>query len=240
MKTKLLAALFLSFSISSNVFAATVPAPKSPAYPVNGTYNISNTLFCSVDANAGYPSGYPTTYFKSHITQHNFTPDTTRTFSNWVTYVMGLTPGMPNPNLSFNSIPDPSSTTVPQAKLVETPIQWGTNSKIALGSEVTAPYSTPTLISAGGSNNYWIFTSFTYSNPANINNARTGYALRTFGLGDTAWSNSFFFFNTLTPWSTTNTSVANNFMGSRVGIKTFNAGATSYPFNCTETGNATK
>ena len=239
MKTKLLAALFLSFSISSNVFAATVPAPKSPLYPVNGTYNISSTLFCSVDANAGYPSGYPTTYFNSKITQNNFTPDTTRTFSNWVTYVMGLTPGMPNPNLSFNSIPDPSSTTVPQAKLVETPIQWGSHSKISLSSDISAPYSTPNSISSGGANNYWIFTSFNYSNPANINNAKTGYLIRTFAAGDSAWSQAFVFFDTLTPWSS-NTNVANNAIVTNQKIKNFNAGTNSYPFNCIETANVTK
>jgi len=237
MKTKLLAALLLISAISSHAFAATV---KSGTGPLSGTYNLITSGFCEIDPGTSYPGGYPTSYNSMVVGQHIYTPDSSHTgpsnaaaFSSWVSYAMGLVSGMTSPVILLTSTNDPTSVTLPLAKLTETPIEWGTMSKIKSKLTFTGPASSTPEAKIGGGPHYFFITSFTYSNPANSNNVKTGYAHYSFSIGDATWYRAVLYFN---PAS----GIATNAVALGASTTQINAGGTLYPFNCVDTGNLTK
>ena len=237
MRIKLLAALLLISAISSNVFAATV---KSGTGPLSGTYNFITSGFCEVDSAASYPGGYPTSYNSMVVGQHIYTPDSSHTgasnaaaFSSWVSYAMGLVSVMTNPTTLLTSTNDPTSVTLPIAKLTETPIEWGTISKIKSKLTFTGPASSTPEAKIGGGIHYFFITSFTYSNPSNSNQVKTGYAHYSFGMGDTTWNRAVLYFDPAT-------GVANNAVALGASTTQINAGGTIFTFNCADSGNLAK
>ena len=234
---RLLTALLLSIVFSNNAFSATV---KSATAPLSGTYNFTISEFCEIDPATSYPGGYPTSYNSMVIGQNIYTPDTSRSgssnaaaFANWVSYAMGLTSGMTNPSGLLTATNDPTSQVLPAAKLAETPIEWGTISKIKSKLTFTGPASSTPEAKIGGGPHYFFITSFTYSNPANSNNVKTGYAHYSFSIGDTTWNRVVLYFNPAT-------GIATNAVALGASTTQINAGGTLYPFNCVGTGNLTK
>ena len=225
MRTKLFATLLLT--ATSNAFAA-----GSALTPAGGLYNYTETGFCTADTAIALPAGYPSQYNHVQIGQHSSNPDTTRTFANWVTYAMGVKVGMTNPTSLLTTSLDPSSKTIPQATLTETPIQWGvsgTGANAPIDSELafTAPYTAKTVFDTSSSVNQFSFvTSFTYSTPANLNGRTTGNAVYVYTGG--AWQRQL-------AYITTSSIVIEN---NHDEIKT--VGTTPYTFHCVSHSHLTK
>ena len=233
MRTKLLATLLLTLTVTSNAFAI-----GSATTPISGLYNYTETGFCTADAALALPAGYPTQYNNVQIGQHSVNPDTTRTFAAWVTYAMGVKLGMTNPTPLLTTSLDPSSTSVPQATLKETPIQWS-NSTTGQGASIdselsyTAPYTSKPLFDTSSSKNEFVFiTSFPYQTPANLNGRTTGYAIYVYT--GSAWQRHLAYIT-----SASNV-VANNVVLETSLDKTYLVGSTSYTYHCVRASHLTK
>ena len=146
------------------------------------------------------------------------------TFSR-LSYITGLGLGVTNPTGTLNSLPDTSSTLIPQPKLIETPIQWGSMSHVKSFLLYSSPLTTQPSFGTESGADYIFITSFNYSNPANTNNVKTGYALHSFSIGDTAWSVGYIYFNTTSAGASFVTAIEQN-------TKLVTMGSTTTPFNC--------
>ena len=213
-------------------------AAGSATTPFTGLFNYSEMGVCTADSALALPSGYPTSFNRSQIGQHSMVPDTTRTFNNWVNYAMGLKPGMTNPNSLLTTSLDPSSITVPQASLKETPIQWftnGTGVNAPIDSEIayTTPYTSVFSFNISSSSNQFGFvTSFSYSTPANLGGKTTGYAIYVFSGG--GWRRH------LTYITTAANVPATNAVLETIYDKTYTVGSTPYAYHCVNTQHLTK
>jgi len=233
MRNKLLLTVLLTLATASNAFAA-----GSATTPFSGLYNYTETGFCTADAALALPAGYPTQYNNVQIGQHSINPDTTRTFAAWVTYAMGVQSGMTNPTTLLTTSFDPSSTSVPQATLKETPIQWsssvtGVNASIDSELAYTAPYTNKPAFDTSSSKNEFVFiTSFPYSTPANLGGRKTGYAIYVYTGG--GWMRNLAYITSASNVAATNVVLETNY------DRTYIVGTTPYTYHCVRTSHLTK
>ena len=232
---KLFIAVLIGVLFSINVFAATVYSPTN-VLPLTATYNVEKSSYCSIDSSAPLPpANYPTVKSDFSIGRYTFTADSTHgganssaAFNAWLKYWTTVYPALPSPLTLMASTLDPTSTSVPQAYLKETPIWWGTLSYANMGSDLTYPFSGPTSLTNGGSSNGLVFvTSYTYSTPANNGNVAVGYSF--YPIDPTPGKNR--------NWGRNNAylnkaSLPTNILTETVSTQALTLGANSYNFNC--------
>ena len=178
MKTKLLAALLMTFALASNAYAdkaenASVEnkTAKQPTAPNNqktpfwsGSYSSLTTQSCVPQQKELSQLSY--TQLKAGQVQ--VTQDTTHTYDVWLSSLVSVTT-----DPVFNTIQDPTAAV--GVNLVETPIWWG-----VIASEKTAPDAAPlnnAQLLMGSSQNYIVITSYNFYAPALNNGVKTGYML---------------------------------------------------------------
>ena len=232
---KLFIAGLIEMFFSINLFAATVYSPTN-VLPLTSTYNVEKSSYCSVDSSAPLPSAnYPTVKSDFSIGRYTFTADSTHgganssaAFTAWLKYWTTVYPALPSPLTLMASTLDPTSTAVPQAYLKETPVWWGTLSYGSSGSDLTYPFTGPTILKTGGSPLGLVFvTSYSYSNPANHGNVTTGYSFYPIdpaSANNKGWGRNTAYLNK-TPGPT-------NILTETVSTQALTLGATSYNFNC--------
>ena len=165
---------------NTSAFAATF---SSGLVPFNGAYNVEINNICAADSS--YANSLPpvSVINEALIGNLTFNPDATQTskissidaYNKWIAYVTPLTAVAP-PVLS--QVTDPTSTTTPLAKLIETPIQWGITNESTSESDVTYPYTSMPVGYHNRETAYVVITKYTLSNPVFTNSVfSTGYAI---------------------------------------------------------------
>ena len=179
MKSKLLVALILTMATMTSAFAA-----KSATTPLSGTYNASQSQFCTSDVSSPLPSNTSFSYIDQSAGFFTFIPDSVQlSFNAWVTSIVGK--GFINPSSFINVTQDPTAAV--GVKLAETPIQWGTINVNRSDLQSSFPFTKTPVISQTVKTNQFFITSFNYAFPANNNNVKTGYRIYTISVGDNNW-----------------------------------------------------
>ena len=233
MRNKLLLTILLTLATASN--AATVYSPTN-VLPLTATYNAEKFQYCSVDSSAPLPSAnFPTSLNDFSIGRYTFTADNSHggstssaAFSAWLKYWTTVYPALQSPLTLMASTLDPTSTSLPQAYLKETPIWWGTLSDAKTVSKLTYPFSSSLALTNNPFTGGLIFvTSYNYALPSNNGNVATAYAVYAIdpaNVNNPNWGRSLAYLNKV--------SLPTNIITQSVFIQPVTLGTTSYNFNC--------
>ena len=223
--------LILGLLLSNLANAATY---ASGVVPFNGTYNLEISHSCALDVS--YANSLPpiTSYNEVLVGSNNFMPDTAHTstvssidaYNKWLAYVAPLT-GVSAPVLS--QVVDPTSASVPPAKLIETPLQWGIIKQSTIQSDVTFPYTVVPTTTNYIESAYSVLTKYTYSNSALTNGVTTGYAIYRQNNIGTPWVRLQIFTNA---FSATSLSASTNVILLAHHSEQKLIGSQNYIFNC--------
>ena len=195
MRNKLLLTILLTLATASN--AATVYSPTN-VLPLTATYNAEKFQYCSVDSSAPLPSAnFPTSLNDFSIGRYTFTADNSHggstssaAFSAWLKYWTTVYPALQSPLTLMASTLDPTSTSLPQAYLKETPIWWGTLSDAKTVSKLTYPFSSSLALTnnpfTGGVGKIWRSYKLSYQCGRIANKDRAGSKAR--GRRPAAWT----------------------------------------------------
>ena len=231
--TRILGALLLTCVVFSNAFAATV---KSAIYPLNGTYTNHSINTCS--ASVSVPSNMASSYTSHQVGIDTFTPDVTYSGSTTLAALnlwlaSNALKGFVSPVPLFTANQDP--TAAAGVKLSETPIEWGTDTSLAINATITSPFTGLPPLTNNPEIHYFVLTSYKYSVPANNNNVQTGYAFYQIKTGESNWRRILGFQN----GTTAAKMVSGSYIGTSSQTLTYTnppSAPTNFIFDCMNSG----
>ena len=231
---KILAIIILSISSTNTLLAATV---KSAIYPLNGTYTNHSTNTCSADG-IGVPGNISSSFTNQQIGIQTFTPDTTYSGSTALAALnlwLASAPlkGFVSPVPQFTANQDP--TAAAGVKLNETPIEWGTDTSLAVNATITSPFTGLPSLMNNPEIHYFVLTSYQYAVKANNNGVQTGYAYYQIKSGESNWRRLLGFQN----GTTTARMVSGSYIGTSTQTLTYTSSpnvTTNYTFDCLNSG----